>query len=110
MKRSVQQVLFVIGLIISIRFSPPPKPFKQQTIPEKKYKVEYTLQEWGTKLQVMDYIKNTLRQSDLPSRQVAYISDSLLTPLEQEISLQVNRQVADEKPKIDSTNKQNKKQ
>lgn len=95
--------VLAIGFITTM-VSQPPNPT------DKKYKVEFTLQEWGVKFQQIDYIKNTLRQSDLPSRQVAFITDSLLTPLQQEISLQVNQQVAAEKPKTDSTTKQNKKQ
>lgn len=68
----------------------------QQKVEDKKYKVEMTVQEWATKVNYLEYIKNQLRQSDIPSKQVAFISDSLLTPFQSEITKQIQFQLASE--------------
>jgi hypothetical protein len=71
----------------------------QQRPPEKKYPVSLTLNNWIQITQELDYIKSQLRQSDLPSKQVAYMSDSLLSPIQSTIGLQVNALLEAEKPK-----------
>ena len=68
----------------------------QQKVEDKKYKVEMTVQEWSIKLQYLDYVKQQLRVSDLPSKQVAFISDSLITPFQSEITKQIQFQLASE--------------
>ena|SRR5690349_8696802 len=82
----------------------------QQKPPEKKYTVALPLQQWIQVTNELEYIKNQLRQSDLPSKQVAFMSDSLLTPLQSTIGQQVNMQMAAEKPQVkpDSTTKPKK--
>ncbi len=74
----------------------------QQKAEDKKYKVEMTVQEWATKVNYLEYIKNQLRQSDIPSKQVAFISDSLLTPFQSEITKQIQFQLASEAKRTDS--------
>lgn len=66
---------------------------------EKQYTVSLTLQGWIQLTQQLDLVKNQLRQSDLPSKNVAYLSDSLLTPIQALIGSQVNAQLESEKPK-----------
>lgn len=68
----------------------------QQKIEDKKYKVEMTVQEWSIKLQYLDYVKQQLRVSDLPSKQVAFISDSLISPFQTQIMQQIQFQLASE--------------
>jgi hypothetical protein len=69
----------------------------QQRPPEKKYSVSLTLNNWVQITQQLEFIKGQLRQSDLPSKQVAYLSDSLLTPMQSLIGYQVNQQLDLEK-------------
>lgn len=71
----------------------------QQNSPEKKYTVSLPLNNWVVITQQLEYIKGQLRQSDLPSKNVAYLSDSLLTPIQSVIGMQVNAQLEAEKPK-----------
>lgn len=108
MKRSLPFFAILICAVIVTFILQSFQPLRPPEI--KKYKVELSLQDWGTNVQHIEYTKNALRQSDLPSRQVAYITDSLLTPLEQEISLQVKRQVELDKPIIKQDSAKNKKQ
>lgn len=68
----------------------------QQKVEDKKYKVEMTVQEWSIKLQYLDYVKQQLRISDLPSKQVAFISDSLISPFQTQIMQQIQFQLASE--------------
>ena len=70
------------------------KPIKSD--PNKVYEVKLTLNEWGNKLQYLDIVKQQLRNSDLPSKQVAFISDSLLTPFQTQITQQIQLQLAQE--------------
>ena len=79
----------------------------QQKGEDKKYKVEMTVQEWSIKLQYLDYVKQQLRVSDLPSKQVAFISDSLITPFQSEITKQIQFQLASEQRR-DTTSKPKK--
>lgn len=79
----------------------------QQKVEDKKYKVEMTVQEWSIKLQYLDYVKQQLRQSDLPSKQVAFISDSLLTPFQSEITKQIQFQLASEQRRDTTKPKKN---
>lgn len=72
---------------------------QQKQNPNKLYEVKLTLTDWSTKIQYLEYIKNQLRQSDLPSKQVAFMSDSLITPFETSISTQINQQLAEEQRK-----------
>ena len=69
---------------------------QQKTDPNKVYEVKLTLNEWSNKLQYLDIVKQQLRLSDLPSKQVAFISDSLLTPFQSEITKQIQFQLASE--------------
>lgn len=74
---------------------------RAQTKPptEKTYNVSLALKSWVQITQELEYIKSQLRQSDLPSKQVSYMSDSLLTPIQSAIGIQVNAQLEAEKPK-----------
>lgn len=74
---------------------------KAQTKPnEKTYSVALPLKTWIQLTQDLDVVKAQLRQSDLPAKNVAYISDSLLTPIQSMIGSQVNAQLEAEKMSI----------
>lgn len=69
----------------------------QQKPQEKTYTVALTYQGWLQLTQQIELVKGQLRQSDLPSKNVAYLSDSLLTPIQSVIGFQVGRQLDAEK-------------
>ena len=69
---------------------------------QKKYRVEATVEFWNKTLNSLEVAKGQLKQSDLPSKNVTFISDSLLTPIEMEITAQVQAQLSAENKK-DST-------
>jgi hypothetical protein len=71
--------------------------------PEKRYSVTLPLQNWVQITNELEYIKGQLKQTDLPAKQVAFMSDSLLSPLQTTIGTQVNAQLQLEQKK-DSTN------
>lgn len=50
---------------------------------------------WQNRLTHLNYVVNRLRQSDLPSRDVSFMTDSLISPLMQDIYVQVMKQQAD---------------
>lgn len=65
----------------------------QQKPPEKKYNVSQTIDWWQHTLNVMEHAKTQLKQSDLPSKNVAFMSDSLLTPIQLEVTKQIQDQL-----------------
>lgn len=81
--------LFVIGFVGLLAFQSQQAP--------KKYKVEGDLNFWIQATNGIEFTKNNLKTSDLPSKTVTLINDSLLTPLQMEISKQVQAQIAAEK-------------
>jgi hypothetical protein len=96
----MRRVLLFIGIIfLAVIISFDLKVSAQQKPPEKKYSVTLSLQNWIQITNELDYIKSQLRQSDLPSKQVAFMSDSLLTPLQTTIGQQVNAQIQQETKK-----------
>lgn len=71
--------------------------------PEKKYKVEQSIEWWSHALNVLEASKTQLKQSDLPSKQVVYLTDSLLTPIQIEMTKQIQDQLnAERKPQSKS--------
>lgn len=60
---------------------------------EKKYKVELTVAQWQKHLSGFDIIAQQLRQSDLPSKNVSYILDSVIAPFQIEIITQIQQQL-----------------
>lgn len=74
-------------------------------IPAKTYTVTLTLEQWQAIMNSMDYAKNTLKISDLKSKDVTYLNDSLFTPIQNVFIQQIQSQIAIETQKKDSTNK-----
>ena len=75
--------------------------FKQSQV-KKKYTVSMTIEQWSQHLRIFDIVKDQLRHTNIPSSQVAYMEDSLITPMQAEIIKQLNAEIAAEKAK-DST-------
>ena len=71
-----------------------------QTHQQKKtYKVEAPIEFWIQITNGIEFTKNNLKISDLPSKTVTLINDSLFVPFQTEISRQINEQIALEKKK-----------
>lgn len=59
---------------------------------EQKYKVEYTVPKWESKIQLLEAAKNIIKQSDIAAKVALPLSDSL-TAFENEIIEQVKIQM-----------------
>lgn len=69
---------------------------------QKNYNVSLPFDKWSNYVNGLEVTKQQLRNSDLPSKTVALLTDSLLTPMQSEISRQVQLQMQTER-KVDST-------
>jgi hypothetical protein len=70
---------------------------------QKKYKVEQSIEWWQHTLTAIEATKTDLKLSDLPSKNVIFLTDSLLTPIQIEITKQVQEQLNAERKKADTT-------
>lgn len=70
-------------------------------IDNDNYKVELPLQAWQTHLNGLAYVQSQLANSDLPAKQVKFMTDSIFAPLQKDIVNQVKTQLPKEvtKPK-----------
>ena len=91
----MKRFILFLGITVAISAITLALPEKKQ--PPKLYPVSLTIDEWSLKINYLEYVKNTLRKSDLPSKDVALITDSILIPFQQTISQQVQAQLAQEK-------------
>jgi hypothetical protein len=66
---------------------------------KRTYKVEADINFWVQATNGIEFTKNNLKNSDLPSKTVTLINDSLLTPIQQEITRQVQAQLNAENKK-----------
>lgn len=77
--------------------------------PQKKYKVELSLQEWQQVMAAIEMSTAALKRSDLPSKDVVFINDSLFARIQSAFAYQINAQLEAEKSKPevkkDTTNK-----
>ena len=80
--------LLVITLILSLGL------FAFQKLEEKKYSVSFTQNEWQARYNWIEAAKSQLKQSDLPSKTVVFISDSLLGKFQNELATQLQPQFA----------------
>lgn len=69
--------------------------------PPKKYKVELSMQEWQQVMAAIEMSKAALKRSDLPSKEVVFINDSLFVPIQSVFVNQINVQLEAEKPKTE---------
>jgi hypothetical protein len=73
----------------------------------KKYPVSQTIDEWIRHDRGMEYIKSRLKLTDLPAKEVTFITDSIITPLQLAIGSQVNPVIQAENKRFqDSIDKQ----
>ena len=66
---------------------------KEHREPPKLYKVEQSIEWWQRTLNAIEAAKTQLKQSDLPSKNVAFLTDSLLIPIQFEMTKQVQDQL-----------------
>jgi hypothetical protein len=59
---------------------------------EKKYKVEFTQPEWEARYNWIEVAKSQLKASNLPAKDVLFISDSLLGRFQGELANQLRPQ------------------
>lgn len=61
--------------------------------PAKKYVVSYTQEEWQLRLNWLAYISQQLKRTDLPAREVGFMTDSLITRFQMELIGQIQTQL-----------------
>ncbi len=68
-------------------------PTQNKNTEEKKYTVSLTINEWQSNLNLLDYIKGAIKQSDLPTRIALPLIDSIskfqqtiITPIQKQLS------------------------
>lgn len=71
----------------------------QDTTKSIKTVVSFTPEEWQQRINWLEYIKTQLKRTDLPAREVGFMSDSLLSKFQNEIISQVVPQIKKESPK-----------
>lgn len=74
-------------------------PVKKET---PKYTVTMSLDEWQSVMNGLEATKNYLKSSNSPARDVTYLSDSILSPIQYRFSSQINIQIQQQS---DSTKK-----
>lgn len=87
-RKSSKTKMLLLAILIPILFSFIGGPV------EKSYKVELPLQKWEKYFQGMEATRQLLTNSDLPYKTVSYLTDSILTPLNNEIAIQIQAQLA----------------
>jgi len=60
---------------------------------QKKFKVEFTQQEWQDRYDGITIAREQLKKSDLPSKTVVYVSDSLLGKFQADLVAQLAPQI-----------------
>lgn len=101
----MKRVLLFTGILVLV--SGITMAFKEYQA-RKNYSVSLPLEEWSKHIQGIEIAKVQLRNSDLPAKEVTYITDSILTPIQVSISQQVNATLAAEKKVADSLNSKKK--
>lgn len=74
-------------------------PEKKET---PKYTVTMSVDEWQAVLNGMESTKNYLKSSNLPAKDVTFLCDSILSPIQGRFASQINLQIQKEQ---DSTKK-----
>jgi hypothetical protein len=63
--------------------------FAMRSPAEKLYPVNDTVNGWTKTINGQEYLKQRIQQSDLPAKEVKFMIDSIITPLQDLISKQV---------------------
>lgn len=88
MKRINYFYLFMAAIICMVVLRAQDKPDTP-----KLYTVSFTEQEWNQRLYGLELIKGELKRSDLPAKNVAYMTDSILSKIQSEVIAQIRAQV-----------------
>lgn len=80
--------LFTVSVITGVLMAKQTKP-----LPPKLYEVKQTIEWWSRTINALEAAKTQLKQSDLPSKNVVYLTDSLMAPIQMEITKQVQDQL-----------------
>lgn len=65
--------------------------------PKKTYKVELAIEDWQHVMAAIEMSKAALKRSDLPSKDVVFINDSLFSYIQAAFASQINAQLEAEK-------------
>jgi hypothetical protein len=63
----------------------------------KLYRVELSIQEWNHVFAAIEMSKSALKRSDIPSKEMVFINDSLMGPIQSAFVAQINKQIDAEK-------------
>jgi hypothetical protein len=91
----MKKLLLFLGITVAV--SAITWALQEKKQPPKLYPVSFSLEEWQLKLNHLEYIKQVLRKSDLPSKEVALITDSAIAPFQNQIANQIQTLLAQEK-------------
>lgn len=58
----------------------------------RHYLVSFTEQEWNQRLYSLEIIKSQLKKTDLPARDVSFMTDSILAKFQMEVIGQIKKQ------------------
>jgi hypothetical protein len=102
----MKRLVLFLGITVAISAITWALPGRQQP-PEKKYKVEFTIVEWNHIFAAIEMSKSALKRSDIPSKDMVFINDSLMVPIQsafvQQINLQLEAEKAAQQKKADTT-------
>lgn len=92
-------ILVLVSIILSftggVNNTQPPMLDSKDTIDQKKeYPVKMAVANWDKFYQGLSITASELRQSDRPSKNVAFLIDSVIIPLQQQIASQLQKQIA----------------
>jgi hypothetical protein len=60
-----------------------------------------TIDQWNNTINSIEYVKSRIKLSDIPSKEVTFINDSLFANLQKEFFTQISKQLAEEQAKFD---------
>lgn len=86
-------IIFATGITYALKVS------AQERQAKKLYHVSQSIEWWSHSLNVIEAAKTQLKQSDLPSNKVVYLCDSLLAPIQYEMTRQIQDQLNAEQKK-----------
>lgn len=87
MKKAILGILIVTGVTLFLKAQ---KPAPKET---PKYTVTLSVEEWNAVLNGLEATKNYLKTSNSPAKDVTYLGDSILTPIQQRFVAQINLQI-----------------
>lgn len=86
--------ILLASVIITISLQSQTKPQ-----PPKIYTVSLTSDQWNNVLSGLESIKNAVKVSNMAARESTFISDSLISPYQNEFIRQINKQIEAGLPK-----------